>query len=527
MSSRDRQKNGRNVSLTTRIAVAFVAVTLIPIIMIAVLLQLPMSSRLRTLGESYGINNLSYSGMYNNSNLIASTSYQELDRLKQAVLSDPGMLQDPEKLSAFSRSLENPDSFILILEDGRLLFNGSELEDSELLSILESGGSTLTEENGWLMIHQEMQSLFAGTSVKTDNQKTVSLYVVSDMNQIWPGVRRWLFDLLFLCVFVLLAAALIMGIWLYSSTVTPLNQLKKAAQNIRDGNLDFKVGTKGVTEICEVCEDFEEMRKRLKESAEEKLAIDKGNKELLSNISHDLKTPITAIRGYCEGILDGVASTPEKVDKYVRTIYNKANEMDTLINELTFYSRIDTNRIPYTFTKVRIGEFFDDCADELRLEMDSKGVDFTYKNNIAEKDTVVIGDTEQLKRVIHNIISNSLKYMDKPEKTVQIRLLDQDDFVQAAIEDNGRGIANSDLPLIFDRFYRTDASRSSSKGGSGIGLSIVKKIMEDHGGKVWATSTLGEGTTMHLLFRKYREQQVPETEEAEETRKRRSSDKAV
>ena len=251
------------------------------------------------------------------------------------------------------------------------------------------------------------------------------------------------------------------------------------------------------------------MRKRLKESAEEKVAFDKENKELISNISHDLKTPITAVKGYVEGIMDGVADTPEKMDRYIRTIYNKANEMDRLINELTFYSKIDTNRIPYTFNKIHISDYFEDCVDELSVELESSGVSLTYFNYL-EEDAVVIADAEQLKRVINNIVSNSLKYMDKPKGVINIRLRDVGDFIQIEIEDNGKGIAQKDLANIFERFYRTDASRNSSKGGSGIGLSIVKKIMEDHGGQVWARSKEGTGTTMYLALRKYQEVPVHE-----------------
>lgn len=94
---------------------------------------------------------------------------------------------------------------------------------------------------------------------------------------------------------------------------------------------------------------------------------------------------------------------------------------------------------------------------------------------------MVIADGEQIRRVIHNIISNAIKYMDKPKGIIQIRIKDVGDFIQIEIEDNGKGIGPKDLPYIFDRFYRTDVSRNSSKGGSGIGLSIVKKILEDHG----------------------------------------------
>ena len=138
-------------------------------------------------------------------------------------------------------------------------------------------------------------------------------------------------------------------------------------------------------------------------------------KELISNISHDLKTPITAIKGYVEGIMDGVADTPEKMDKYIRTIYTKANEMDRLINELTFYSKIDTNRIPYTFSKINIRDYFDDCIEDISLELESENVELEYQNCL-EREVAVIADAEQIKRVINNIISNSLKYMNKEYK---------------------------------------------------------------------------------------------------------------
>ena len=311
-------------------------------------------------------------------------------------------------------------------------------------------------------------------------------------------------DLLFTATVILVFTALSIGLWIYRSIATPLVKLKKATQNIKEGNLDFVLEVDGDDEFSELCRDFEEMRKRLKESAEEKVLMDKENKELISNISHDLKTPITAVKGYVEGIMDGVADTPEKIDRYVKTIYNKTNEMDHLINELTFYSKIDTNRIPYTFSKLNVEDYFSDCAEEVGLELETRGIELVYANYV-EDNVQVIADGEQIRRVIHNIISNAIKYMDKPKGIIQIRIKDVGDFIQVEIEDNGKGIAAKDLPSIFDRFYRTDVSRNSSKGGSGIGLSIVKKILEDHGGKVWATSRLGIGTIMYFVLRKYQE----------------------
>ena len=316
-------------------------------------------------------------------------------------------------------------------------------------------------------------------------------------------------DMILTATIILVFTALSVGLWIYRSIAVPLVKLKKATQNIKEGNLDFVLEVEGKDEFSQLCQDFEEMRKRLKESTEEKILMDKENKELISNISHDLKTPITAVKGYVEGIMDGVADTPEKMNRYVRTIYNKTNEMDHLINELTFYSKIDTNRIPYTFSKLNVEDYFSDCAEELGLEMETRGIELVYANYV-EKDVQVIADGEQIRRVIHNIVSNAIKYMEKPKGIIQLRVKDVGDFIQVEIEDNGKGIAAKDLPYIFDRFYRTDVSRNSSKGGSGIGLSIVKKIMEDHGGKVWATSRLGIGTIMYFVLRKY--QEVPMNE---------------
>lgn len=353
-------------------------------------------------------------------------------------------------------------------------------------------------------LYGSSQSQAQKTQVQVEGDETVYDISLTGSADSQGRVHVMAKDLFISAFVILISVALVVGLWVYRSIAVPLVKLKKATQNIKEGNLDFVLDVEGKDEFSELCQDFEEMRRRLKESTEEKSLIEKENKELISNISHDLKTPITAVKGYVEGIMDGVADTPEKMDRYVRTIYNKTNEMDHLINELTFYSKIDTNRIPYTFSKLNVEDYFADCAEEVGLELETRGIELVYANYV-EKDVMVIADGEQIRRVIHNIISNAIKYMDKPKGIIQIRIKDVGDFIQIEIEDNGKGIGPKDLPYIFDRFYRTDVSRNSSKGGSGIGLSIVKKILEDHGGKVWATSRLGIGTIMYFVLRKYQE----------------------
>ena len=324
-----------------------------------------------------------------------------------------------------------------------------------------------------------------------------------------PEVRQFLLHMSVSIICILILTAMVLVLWVYGSMIRQINRLQEAAKRVQSGDLDFELKPEGNDEMGQLIQAFEDMRVRLKENAEEKIQSDRESKELISNISHDLKTPITAIKGYVEGIRDGVADTPEKMDKYLGTIYNKANEMNLLINELTLYSKIDTNRIPYNFAPISVNAYFDDCAEDLAMELEAKNVEFGYFNYV-DSDQMIIADPEQLKRVINNIVSNSLKYTERDKRKINLRVKDVGDFIQVELEDNGKGIAAKDLPHIFERFYRTDASRNSSKGGSGIGLSIVKKIIEDHGGKNWATSREGIGTVMYFVIRKY--QEVPANE---------------
>ncbi|MBO4901795.1 MAG: HAMP domain-containing histidine kinase [Lachnospiraceae bacterium] len=315
-------------------------------------------------------------------------------------------------------------------------------------------------------------------------------------------LQAFFVQLLFAITIILVITSLLITSQTYQSFAKPVWKLNEAMRQMAKGNLDYSIATDGTDELSELCNNFDVMRRAVKETMESKVRFDQDNRELVSNISHDLKTPITSIKGYCEGIMDGVADTPEKMDRYIKTIYNKANEMDRLINELTLYSQIDTNRIPYNFHRIDVNDFFNDCVEEIGLDLESKNIKLTYSNYV-ESGTRIIADPEQLRRVINNIISNSVKYMDKPDGSIDICIVDNNDSIQVEIEDNGKGIAAKDLPNIFDRFFRTDASRNSAQGGSGIGLSIVRKIIEDHGGYIWATGKEGEGTTIHFVLRKY------------------------
>lgn len=314
--------------------------------------------------------------------------------------------------------------------------------------------------------------------------------------------RTFLWCFAIIMLITLIVTSLVITRWIQVGIYNPIKELSGAMQSIADGDFEYRLPKQRTDELGQLFQNYEHMRLKLKENREEDAENEKKQKELITNISHDLKTPITSIKGYVEGIMDGVANTPERMDKYIKTIYNKANDMDRLINELTTYSGIGTNKIPYHFHVLNISDYFSDCIEEIGLDLEAKSIHLNY-TNLAPPDTCVVADPEQFKKVINNIISNSVKYIGHDHGVIDIRILDENESVRIELADNGKGIAAKDIGNIFERFYRTDASRNSLEGGSGIGLSIVKKIVEDHGGYVWATSKEGEGTCMHFVLRKY------------------------
>jgi putative uncharacterized protein (fragment) len=295
--------------------------------------------------------------------------------------------------------------------------------------------------------------------------------------------------------------AIVMWFWIYKRILVPLDKMRIATKKIADGNFDYELDEKDFVEIPFLYNDFEKMRIKLKENEEEKILSENAARELVSNISHDLKTPLTAIRGYVEGILDGVASSPQKVRDYLTTIYNKTNYMTKLIDELLYYSRVSGNEFSYNFEKTNVKEFFDDYVKDLYLELDTIKINFSYSANV-DADTMIDIDREQIKRALNNIVANAVKYMDKEDPEIHFRVKETMDAINIRISDNGRGIDEKDLPHIFERFYRSDASRNTKLGGSGIGLSIVKKVIENHEGSVVAMSKSGVGTDIDIVLKK-------------------------
>ena len=492
------------MKLKTKLIVAFFTIILVPIFIVYLGVSMFTTFQLRTMVSGYTGSTLGDLFAGNAVSLISGMTADIYEEIQTMAAENPAYFDESSNLDSLNEELNASYSFLAVRTGETFSYVGGDEADQEILAQLPDYGDGDEEGGTAYYSTQRRNYLVKQTDFVNTQGQASSVFVITALNQILPQIRSIFVEMGVMLVLLLIMVSLVLSMWIYRAILRPLGKLQRATREIKNGNLDFELDLTEQDEIGQLCQDFEEMRQRLKDSSEEKIQYDMENKELISNISHDLKTPITAIKGYCEGIIDGVASSPEKLEKYVRTIYNKANDMDRLIDELTFYSKIDTNKIPYTFTKLDIGQYFSDCVEELTMELESQNITLNYYNYV-EPGTMIIADTEQLKRVVNNIVSNSVKYLDKRRGLLVIRLKDVGDFVQIEIEDNGKGIAQKDLPYIFDRFFRADSSRNSSKGGSGIGLSIVKKIIEDHGGKIWATSKEGIGTVMHFVLRKYQE----------------------
>ena len=484
----------------TRLTITFITIIFLPLILTTLAFCL-IGIYLMNAQQDYGVQDVDYSMMSETFQTFAGTAEETYREILDQAGQDASRLEDTEYLQSINDGISKRSAYILVRKGEDIFYAGNTEAADKIFDRLPGFGEGAQEENSGYY-YNEFNKYVKQIDFYFADGLEGSLFVISRVNTLIS--RRLLVDMLIAIVLILIFTGLMLTQWIQKSVFNPINEVNIAMQKIKDGNFDYILTTDAKGEIGDLYCNYEDMRLRLKESVSEKAENEQVNKELISNISHDLKTPITAIKGYVEGIMDGVADTPGKMDKYIRTIYNKANDMDKLINELTLYSGIDSNRIPYNFQKINVADYFGDCVEEVGLDLESRNIALNY-SNLVDSDTVVIADPEQMKKVINNIISNSVKYMNKPHRVIDIRILDEIDSIRVEIEDNGKGIAPKDLPRIFERFYRTDTSRNSAQGGSGIGLSIVRKIVEDHGGYIWATSREDEGTCMHFVLRKYKE----------------------
>lgn len=483
------------MSIKTRLLVSYIAMVIIPIIISAAVSWIIIFFSVKNFINTYNVklgNNPIKEIMNKTSGVFAD--------MENVAKNNPEEFLNEAYLKKLDRKLSIINTGILLRQDDRILYISKNLVKDDIINKLPPFGYNDMEKHS---------RIFLGNQCITDHMDFYfsdgsmgSIFLITDTYMMDKLIIKIIFMIIVSVILIFIATDGFLTYHVSKKITVPLNGLKNAAVKIKEGDMDFQLTYNNEDEFGEVYSAFEDMRKKLKASTEVQKQYERNRKELISNISHDLKTPITAIKGYVEGIMDGVADTPEKMDRYIKTIYTKANHMDKLIDELFLFSRLDLNKIPFEFENIDLREYMQDSIEELEFDLEKQGISLNYSSKV-DKPLYVKADRQQLRRVILNIIGNSIKYMNKEEKTISISLEETSDFALIMIKDNGMGVPKEDIPYIFDRFYRVDPSRNTSTGGSGLGLAIAKLIIDEHGGSIWMDSEENQGTSVSFTLKKW------------------------
>jgi len=383
---------------------------------------------------------------------------------------------------------------LVITSDQETIFSNLTDDDKNSISKLQSDMLSSSES---IVLEVNSVSLVKNTFIKDD--KIINMIAINSNNLIdkehMKIEARTFFISYIGIVFVIALLIIILTNGILSSRVAkslidPLDLLSYGAGQIEEGNLDFKMNYEGKDEFAKVCADFDKMRIRLQESVQMQLKYEEDRKELVVGISHDLRTPLTTIKGYVKGLKDGVANTPEKCERYHDIIYNKACDMDMLVDKLFLFSKLDTGKFPFHFEKVYCNEFLRSFFKSAQDEFERKSLKLFYENSCND-DILLNIDTEEINRVLINILENSVKYKTHDYGNVNITVNKQKDNIVLRIKDDGPGVLEENLSRLFVSFYRGDAARTNPSEGSGLGLSISEHIIKAHGGTITAKNMDG------------------------------------
>ena len=294
------------------------------------------------------------------------------------------------------------------------------------------------------------------------------------------------------------------------SITAPLNTLSYGVRQVRDGNLSFRLDYAGEDEFSPVCGDFNLMAERLEYLERARRGDEESRRELIAGISHDLRTPLTAIMAYLEGIEKGVAATEEQREKYIRVIKDKAQNLNHIIEQLFLFSKLETSEFPIHARPVPIGEVIAEMTAGFTEEYAQKGL--AIQTEIPEAGVLANVDIPLLRNVMVNILENSANYKTAETGGVLVSVKREDAAALIRLADNGPGIPGEAFKKLFDVFYRADSSRGTK--GSGLGLAISAKIIERMNGTIGAEATPGGGLTILIRLPVLAEPEGPGGKEA-------------
>lgn len=316
-------------------------------------------------------------------------------------------------------------------------------------------------------------------SITTEEAIRLLLYI--------PIAMAILFLGLIIAMIVILSKIISDGI------LKPLQELNTAAERISDGDLEFEMTYKEDDELGKLCIEFDRMRLKLKDSLDKQDKYENSRKLLLASISHDLRTPLTSIKGYIEALQDGIVTEEEAKDRYMNIIVDKTNKLNTLIDDLFIYSKMELGE--FNIDKTTVPSDF--LLEGLLMPKVAEYADAPFEFQLDKSFPMVMLDVDEKRigQIIDNVIHNATKFT---KTFIRVKVLTHEGYLQIFIEDDGCGIPKSELPFIFDQFYKVEKSRNSSVQGTGLGLAITKRLVGAHKGRISVKSVEDEGTTFKI-----------------------------
>lgn len=502
----------RDLSIRKKLVLSNIMMVLIPVLIVLVLLVGTVGGLFLLAGLGTRPNLTDAEGGVTNYQL--QFSFDDIS----GDLVDGDFARDSRETVKTCRSLEAVGLRILIQEGEETLY----LTENASRQEIEGRVAAYTAGEPGCSVFVREPRLFVYTSpVQAANGRTVQISAVSDtlpfgggggelVNTVKNGIKIGAAVVgVSAVVCIVLTGVLLAGV-LSKNILRPLGFLRRSARAIRAGNLDCPAdGYATHDEFGEVCAEFDAMRLQLKASMELQQRYETGRKELVAGISHDLSTPLTSIKGYVSGLIEGIADTPEKREHYLRTVYDTACNMEKLVEGLFLFSKLDLGGVPFHFETVELGAYFGDFCEETAPRLERQQMDLSFVNEAAGPAPACI-DRVQFGRAVQNLVDNSVKYKKPGRGRLTISLRPQADGWEIAFSDDGRGVGQQEMDKIFESFYRTDPARSNVAAGSGLGLSITRQIIEQHGGSIHAEGAAGRGLTVRVALPAAREEEPDE-----------------
>ncbi len=390
---------------------------------------------------------------------------------------------------------------VVVIEGDEIIHNSegfTMLQIKEMLMNLSIENNYYEYENRRYSINEEKFHMKDG-----GNCRILTLNQIIGFDKYYRSFITFVF-MTFLIVFII--ASVIVQKQNMKNIIIPILGLTKETEKLIIGELETPLTDKGYGEVRELGSTIEQLRLQLKNSVYYQKKVDENRKFLISSISHDLKTPVTSIRGYIDGVLDGVADTDEKKQYYLSKAIEKTKLINTMIEDLLLYSKLDLNQMTFEKENVNIGKYIESCIEDCSEDFIRENKSIIFENKLTASYYVII-DIAKFKRVVQNILDNAKRNIETKTGQLKIILRETNTSVIIEFKDNGNGIKAIDLPHVFDRFYRADTAREVM-GSSGLGLAISKQIIEGLNGRIWAVSENGQGASIIISLKKNKKEEV-------------------